>query len=115
LTIYAAQRADSALTIMVINKTATDLSTFVTLNNFAPAGPVHVYQYSAANLAAIVQGPDLMVNPFFSPDAIAATFPAYSMTLLVMPESPSVRVRTPGVPRPVTPPARGGASSREMQ
>jgi hypothetical protein len=74
-----------------------------------------VYQYSAANLAAIVQGPDLMVNPFFSPDAIAATFPAYSMTLLVIPESPSVRLRTPGVPRPVTPPARAGASSREMQ
>jgi hypothetical protein len=100
----------------VINKTAADLSTFVGLNNFAPAGPVHVYQYSAANLAAIVPQPDLSVpaDPAFDP-GFAATFPAYSMTLLVLPEAGNVRVRTPGLPRPVVPPARGGASSREMQ
>ena len=116
LSIYAAHRADQALTLMVINKTAADLSTFVGLNNFAPAGPVHVYQYSAANLAAIVPQPDLSVpaDPAFDP-GFAATFPAYSMTLLVLPEAGNVRVRTPGLPHPVVPPARGGASSREMQ
>jgi hypothetical protein len=118
LSIYAAQRSDQALTLMVINKTATDLSTTVALNHFYPAGPVRVYQYSAANLASIVPRPDLSVSedPFFSPSiGIGTTFPAYSMTLLLIPESPSVRVRTPGVPRPVTPPVRAGASSREMQ
>jgi hypothetical protein len=69
-------------------------------------------------MSAIVQLSDLAVgeNPAYSgPPWIQATFPAYSMTLLVVPEAGNVRVRTPGLPHPVVPPARGGASSREMQ
>ncbi len=101
LSIYAAQRADSALTLMVINKTTGALSTFVSLNNFEPAGPVHVFQYSSSNLAAIIPQADLAATA----SGFAATFPGYSMTMLVIPESGSVLERTPVVPRP----ARNGA------
>ncbi|MGD0578894.1 MAG: glycoside hydrolase family 44 protein [Bryobacteraceae bacterium] len=107
LSIYAAQRADHALTLMVINKTATDLSTYIGLSHFAPAGPARVYQYSAANLAAIVPQADLAATP----SGLSATFPANSMSLLVIPESGSVLARTPALPRPVRP----GASSPAMQ
>ncbi len=101
LSIYAAQRADSALTLMVINKTTGALSTFISLNNFEPAGPVHVFQYSASNLAAIIPQADLAATA----SGFAATLPGYSMTMLVIPESGSALERTPVAP----PPARTGA------
>jgi uncharacterized protein (TIGR03437 family) len=86
LSIFAAQRVDSALTILVLNKTANSISDTVSLANFIPAGTAQVWQYSSANLAAIVrQSPDLSV----SGNSLSATFPAYSMTLLVVPEAQS--------------------------
>ena len=79
LSIYGAQRDDGTLTIMVINKTGNDLSSAIALNHFEPAGPVQVWQYGPANLAAIVQGDNLTASRgrFF------ALFPANSITLLV--------------------------------
>jgi uncharacterized protein (TIGR03437 family) len=81
LSIYAALRSDSMLTVMVINKTTTDLSTTLSLSNFNPGASAKVWRYSAAKLDAIVAQPDLAI----SGSSLPATFPSYSMTLLVVP------------------------------
>jgi uncharacterized protein (TIGR03437 family) len=84
LAIYAAQRADGTVTAMVINKLpTTDLASTLTLSNFGASGAVQVWQYSNANLTKIVRGTDLSV----SGGVINAVFPAYSMTMLVIPGS----------------------------
>jgi len=83
LSIFAAQRHDSALTVLVLNKTATDIADSISLADFTPAATAQVWQYSSTNLNAIVrQTPDLNVA-----GGISMTFPAYSMTLLVIPQS----------------------------
>ncbi len=91
LAIYAAQRSDSALTLMVINKTANDLSSNVALNNFQPDGAVQVWQYSGANLGAIVRQPDQSTTA----NGVGANFPAYSATLLIVPESSALKAAKP--------------------
>jgi uncharacterized protein (TIGR03437 family) len=93
LSIFAAQRSDQSLIAIVINKTTSDLTSSVSLANFQGAGTVHVYRYSGANLNAIVAQPDATI----SAQAIAATFPAYSMTLFEIPAASSVFP----VPKPV--------------
>ena len=81
LAIYAAQRqADEALTLIVINKTAQTLTSNVALANFTPEASAQVYRYSAANLNAIVQEADQGV----SASGFEASFPAYSITLLIL-------------------------------
>jgi len=92
LSIFAAQRSDMALTILVLNKTTAAVSDSVNIANFTPAGPVQVWQYSSANLGAIVPSSQTM-----SGNAISATFPAYSMTLFVVPQSQSAMT----APKPV--------------
>jgi hypothetical protein len=83
LSIYAAQRtADSALTVMVINKTPNDLSTSVSISNFMPQTPASVYRYSGANLTAIVAEPGQTMNS----GGFTAMFPANSATLYVIPQ-----------------------------
>ncbi len=80
--VYAARRYnDGALTLMVINKTTEPLTSTVSLANFDPAGTAQVFQYSAANLAAIVQQPDQPV----SAAGFTTLFPAESITLIVIP------------------------------
>jgi uncharacterized protein (TIGR03437 family) len=91
LSIYAAQRSDSALTLMVINKTAGDLSSNIALGNFQPDGTVQVWQYSAANLGAIVRQPDQSTTV----NGAGANFPAYSATLLIVPEAASALAPKP--------------------
>jgi O-glycosyl hydrolase len=82
VSIYAAQRSsDGALTLMIVNKTATPLTSTLTLSNFAAAPAAQVYSYSANNLAAIVRQADQAV----SADGFTATFPASSITLIVIP------------------------------
>jgi len=93
ISIFAAQRSDMALTILVLNKTSADVPDTISLANFTPAGTAQVWQYSPANLKAIVrQTPDLTVA-----GSISATFPALSMTLFVIPASQSVMT----APKPV--------------
>jgi Glycoside hydrolase family 44 len=83
LSIYAAQRtADSALTIMVINKTPNDLSSPVSISNFMPKAMASVYSYSAANMTAVVPGQSQTINS----GGFTATFPANSATLYVIDE-----------------------------
>ena len=82
LAIYAAQRAaDNALTIMVVNKTSGDLTSSIALSNFQSSGAAQVWRYSSANLSAILRQSDAAVTT----GGISATFPANSITLLVVP------------------------------
>ena len=81
LSIYAAQRAkDGALTIVVINKTASDLTSNLSLANFAPNIVARVFRYSAANLTAIQP----QFNQSVTPTGFSATYPANSATLFVI-------------------------------
>jgi uncharacterized protein (TIGR03437 family) len=91
LAVYAATRSDLNLTAMVINKTGGDLSSTLSLANFQPGTSAQVWQYSAANLTAIVQQPSLTL----SGANLTATFPANSITMLVIPPA------TYPVPKPV--------------
>ncbi len=102
LSVFAAQRSDSALTILILNKTTSDISDAVSISNFTPGGPAQVWQYSASNLGAIVRQPDLSV----SGSALTATFPKYSMTLFVIPQAQSAMT----VPQPVITSVNSAAS-----
>jgi hypothetical protein len=82
LSIFAAQRSsDSALTLIVINKTATDLESSVHIDGFVPGGAARVRRYSAADLHAIVAQPDQPV----AQGSFSTIFPAFSITLFAVP------------------------------
>jgi len=90
LAVYGAARAsDDALTVMVINKTYGALDSTLTLDNFTSStGMAQLYQYSNANLASIVAMPSVAATPpagGSTASTISATFPAQSITLLVIP------------------------------
>ncbi len=85
LSIFAAQRSDLALTILVINKTTSPVTNPIPIANFPSAGAAHVYRYSAADLSKIVELPDTML----SGETIPGSFSAYSMTLFVIPAANS--------------------------
>jgi uncharacterized protein (TIGR03437 family) len=99
LSTFAAQRSDSALTILVLNKTSAALTSSVSLANFTAAASAQVWQYSGANLKAIVRQPDALV----SGGAVSETFPALSMTLILVPQAQSAM--------PVAQPTIGGVAS----
>ncbi len=92
LAVYGAQRtADGAITVMVINKTYGSLTSTISLENFSAASgtTAAVYQYSNANLTAIVQETAVAVTPptgSGTTSTISYTFPAQSITLLVIPD-----------------------------
>ncbi len=117
LAIYGAQRStDSALTMVVINKTDDDLASPVVLQNFMPDKQfANVYRYSAANLQAIVNVAPAMIQKINGtgymgvPDSkIVYTFPANSITLMVVPGHliPGA-VHVPGTGKPGTGIQRG--------
>jgi len=82
LAVYAALRtADSALTVMNVNKTDDTLTSLVSLEGFNASGVAWVYRYSATNANAIVTPADII----FSGASFDATFPPESITLLVLP------------------------------
>jgi glycosyl hydrolase family 44 len=82
LAAYAAQRSsDDALTVMVVNKTGDDLSSPLSVACFDGDGTAQRFTYSPADLTSIVRGEDLAVNG----DSLEATYPANSITLLVLP------------------------------
>jgi len=103
LSIFAAQRHDSALTVLVLNKTAAAITDSITVNGFSPASAAQAWQYSPANLSAIVrQTPDLGV----AGGSVTATFPAYSLTMLVLPQAQNAMP----VPQPVVTAVTNAAS-----
>ena len=100
LSVFGALRSDLNLTAMVINKTANDLSSTLSLANFAAGPAAHVWRYSGANLAAIVAQPDVATDG----GALTTVFPANSITLLVIPPA------TLPVPKPVVQAVNNAAS-----
>jgi hypothetical protein len=96
LAIYGAERiSDDALTLMIVNKTSIALASTITFAGFAPAATARMYHYGAAAPNAIVHDPDVAV----SAGAIGTTFPASSITLVVVPPAgattPPTSTRTP--------------------
>jgi hypothetical protein len=90
LAVYAASRtSDSAVTIMVINKTYGSLTDTLSINNLtSTATSAQVYQYSNANLNSIVAQPTASITPPASgstASTINETFPGQSITLIVIP------------------------------
>lgn len=84
LAIYAAQRSgDQAVTVMVINKTGGSLNATLALSGFTPRASAQVYRYSPANLSAIQHPTGLPTDT----GSLSASFPANSITLLVIPAS----------------------------
>ncbi len=89
LAVYGALRtSDQAVTIVVINKSFGDLPGAVFLPNLVATGPAKAFLYSNAHLAGILAQPDVPVFPSSSSvpvGGIATTFPAASITILVVP------------------------------
>ncbi len=91
LAIYGAQRStDHALTLVVINKTASALTTTLRLANFNAGVSAQVYTYSSANLQAIEPQPGLAITNA----SIAASFPAQSASIVIVPQSQGPLNRT---------------------
>jgi hypothetical protein len=91
LAIYTALRSsDGALTVMVINKTASSQTAAVALSGYTPSGAAKVYRYSSANLNAIVHDADQAVTAA----GFSTNIPANSISIFVVPGA-SVPVQTP--------------------
>ncbi len=91
LAVYGAVRAsDGAVTVMVINKTYGALTSTITLDHFtSSSATAQVFEYSNANLASIATQPPAAVTPPAAggtASTISTTFPAQSITLLVLPK-----------------------------
>jgi hypothetical protein len=89
LAVYGALRsADGKLTVVVLNKTYGDLTATLTLGNLTPNGAAKVFLYSSANLAAILAQPDVAVTQTAggTSSTLSTTFPAQSITVLVVPK-----------------------------
>jgi hypothetical protein len=82
LHVYAAERADGAVTILLVNKTAADVSSVLALSNHTAAGPADVYLFSAASPTSIVRQPGVTIA---NPGAIALTVPGGAAELIVVP------------------------------
>ncbi|HKF52870.1 MAG TPA: glycoside hydrolase family 44 protein [Candidatus Acidoferrales bacterium] len=83
LSIYGAQRSsDQALTVLVINKTTHPIATDLSLANFS-AGSASVFSYSSVDLAHVLPAGEVGVTA----NQIDYTYPAYSATLFVIPDS----------------------------
>jgi len=90
LTVYAAQRSvDNAVTIIVVNATATAWTSAVSLANVTLQQNARTYQYTSANTGTIVAGPTIAP----SGSTLVVTFPANSITTIVQPAGVRARIR----------------------
>jgi hypothetical protein len=67
---------------MVVNKSAAAQAAHITLASFLPAAKVSVFTFSGANATAVVHAADVWMRP----KGITMSFPASSITLLVVPK-----------------------------
>jgi uncharacterized protein (TIGR03437 family) len=102
VSIFAAQRSDYALTVVVLNKMTSAVTAPIAIANFEAAGNAQVYQFTTANPSSIQHLADIPV----SGGQVSAKFPALSMTLFVLPASPD----SLPVPKPVIGGVASGAS-----
>jgi hypothetical protein len=90
LAVYGALRtSDNAVTLMVINKTYANQTQTVSLANVSASGPAKAYLYSSANLTAIMPQANIPITPpgaGSTTSTLSTTFPAQSITLLVIPQ-----------------------------
>jgi hypothetical protein len=92
LSVYAAQRAaDGAVTVMVVNKTGTDLTSSLSLNGATYGPAAQQWSYSGADLAHVVRKADVAVGG----GSATATFAANSVTLLVLSTDGSAPTASP--------------------
>jgi hypothetical protein len=79
LAVYAGRRSsDHAVTVTVINKTASDLTSTINLAGLAPKTTAAVYRYGASNLTAI----EHLADQAITGSGFSATFAANSITLV---------------------------------
>jgi len=82
LSSFAAVRtSDGALTVMVINKQQRSTPVTISLANFGTTGTAEAYQISSATQSSITH----LANLTVSGNAVSATAPSQSITLLVIP------------------------------
>jgi hypothetical protein len=81
LAIYAAERADKTLTLVIVNKSGQSLNSTIALQNAEVQDSARVYRYSAAHLDQIERGEDIKV----ASGSLTASFPASSITLIELP------------------------------
>jgi hypothetical protein len=91
LSVYGARRSsDQAVTVVVINKSYGDLTATLSLDNFtSSSNTAEDFLYSNSNLKAIVPQTAVTVTPPSvggTASTITTTFPAQSITLLVVPQ-----------------------------
>jgi hypothetical protein len=79
LSVYAATRADGTVTAVVVNKTGSALSSPVTVAGAALSPVAQVYRYAPTDLAHVVASSQAVSG------TTTMTFPAESITTLVMP------------------------------
>jgi hypothetical protein len=85
IAIYAAKRSsDGAVTVILFNKTYQPENTSLALTDASTSAKV--YQYTVANLAAIVPLSDATVAQANGTGTVTLTLPAQSITLLVFPQ-----------------------------
>jgi hypothetical protein len=83
LAVYGAERSsDGALTLVVINKTASDLTSAVSLAGFSPAPTAQVFRWTT-----VAGGVQRVADQSLLSSGFTATFPAQSMSMVVIPKS----------------------------
>jgi len=80
LAVYAAQRSDKTLTVMVINKTGSTLRSPLSLVGDTYRSAAQVWRYSGSDLRHIVRKADASVRS----GSVTLSYPARSITLLVL-------------------------------
>jgi hypothetical protein len=81
LSIYAAQRStDSAVTVLVINKTTAAIASAISFANLSLPSFAQVDTYSAANLTSIVHASNAPVTN----SSVSYSFPGYSAVMFVI-------------------------------
>lgn len=85
VSVYAATRSiDSALTVLLLNKTADTVTVPVNVSGYAAGKTAGIWQYSPKDLTRITKGNDLPVS---DAGQLRVTLPPQSMTMAVVPRS----------------------------
>jgi hypothetical protein len=83
LAIYGSQRTkDKTLTLVVINKTETDLTSPISITGFKPSAKAAEYQFTGGN----PQGLSALPAQTITNSGFTETFPARSITLIAIPQ-----------------------------
>ncbi len=109
LSVYGARRTDDgAITVMVINKSTVSQTSDLSIAGIA--GPAEVYRYSGDNLGAIERLADVDVD-----QQLTTTYPARSITLLVIDAGQSPDPEPGPAPAPAPAPEVCGPQHRSTR